>query len=88
MEAYLLGVSIRKVDDPVKVLGADAGISKSEVSTAMPRIQLCCCARTFTVIAHPLAATAVMSHAMASSRDGPSSNPLVSAPSMSIRIPP
>jgi hypothetical protein len=32
MEAYLHGVSTRKVDDPVKALGADTGISKSEVS--------------------------------------------------------
>jgi putative transposase len=32
MEAYLQGVSIRKVDDLVKALGADTGISKSEVS--------------------------------------------------------
>src|SRR4051794_34188008 len=31
-EAYLHGVSTRKVDDPVKALGADTGISKSEVS--------------------------------------------------------
>ena len=32
MEAYLHGVSTRKVDDPVKALGADTGISKSELS--------------------------------------------------------
>lgn len=32
MEAYLHGVSTRKVDDLVKALGVDAGISKSEVS--------------------------------------------------------
>jgi putative transposase len=32
MEAYLHGVSTRKVDDLVKSLGADTGISKSEVS--------------------------------------------------------
>jgi putative transposase len=32
MEAYLHGVSTRKVDDVVKALGIDAGISKSEVS--------------------------------------------------------
>jgi transposase-like protein len=32
MEAYLHGVSTRKVDDLVKGLGADTGISKSEVS--------------------------------------------------------
>ena len=32
MEAYLRGVSTRKVDDLVKALGADTGISKSEVS--------------------------------------------------------
>jgi putative transposase len=32
MEAYLHGVSTRKVDDLVRALGADAGISKSEVS--------------------------------------------------------
>jgi putative transposase len=32
MEAYLHGVSSRKVDDLVRALGADAGISKSEVS--------------------------------------------------------
>jgi putative transposase len=32
MEAYLHGVSTRKVDNLVKALGADTGISKSEVS--------------------------------------------------------
>src|SRR3954463_8524465 len=32
MEAYLHGVSTRKVDDLVKALGADTGITKSEVS--------------------------------------------------------
>src|SRR4249919_3268259 len=32
MEAYLHGVSTRKVDDLVNALGADTGISKSEVS--------------------------------------------------------
>jgi transposase-like protein len=32
MEAYLHGVSTRRVDDLVKALGADTGISKSEVS--------------------------------------------------------
>jgi transposase-like protein len=32
MEAYVHGVSTRKVDDLVSALGADAGISKSEVS--------------------------------------------------------
>ena len=32
MEAYVHGVSTRKVDDLVKALGVDAGISKSEVS--------------------------------------------------------
>src|SRR5438876_630202 len=32
MEAYVHGVSTRKVDDLVKALGADAGIGKSEVS--------------------------------------------------------
>jgi len=32
MEAYLHGVFTRKADDLVKALGADAGISKSEVS--------------------------------------------------------
>ena len=32
MEAYLHGVSTRKVDDLVKTLGADTGIGKSEVS--------------------------------------------------------
>jgi putative transposase len=30
--AYLHGTSTRKVDDLVKALGADSGISKSEVS--------------------------------------------------------
>jgi transposase-like protein len=37
MEAYLHGVSTRKVDDLVKALGADTGISKSEVSRASVR---------------------------------------------------
>ena len=32
MEAYVHGVSTRKVDDLVKALGAESGISKSEVS--------------------------------------------------------
>jgi transposase-like protein len=32
MEAYLRGVSTRKADDLAKALGADTGISKSEVS--------------------------------------------------------
>jgi len=32
MEAYVAGTSVRKVDDLVKALGADTGISKSEVS--------------------------------------------------------
>jgi putative transposase len=32
MEAYVTGTSVRKVDDLVKSLGADTGISKSEVS--------------------------------------------------------
>ena len=32
MEAYVHGVSTRKVDDLVQALGADSGISKSEVS--------------------------------------------------------
>jgi len=32
MEAYLYGVSTRKVETQVKALGADTGISKSEVS--------------------------------------------------------
>ena len=32
MEAYLHGTSTRKVDELVKALGADTGISKSEVS--------------------------------------------------------
>ena len=32
MEAYLHGTSTRKVDDLVKALGAESGISKSEVS--------------------------------------------------------
>jgi len=32
MEAYLHGTSTRKVDDLVKALGADSGISRSELS--------------------------------------------------------
>jgi putative transposase len=32
MEAYVTGTSVRKVDDLVKALGADTGISRSEVS--------------------------------------------------------
>jgi transposase-like protein len=32
MEAYVHGVSTRSVDDLVKALGSDTGISKSEVS--------------------------------------------------------
>ena len=32
MEAYVTGTSVRKVDDLVKALGADSGISRSEVS--------------------------------------------------------
>lgn len=38
MEAYVHGVSTRSVDDLVKALGADSGISKSEVS--LPRLAL------------------------------------------------
>ena len=37
MEAYVHGVSTRKVDDLVKALGADTGISKSEVSPDLRR---------------------------------------------------
>jgi putative transposase len=37
MEAYLHGVSTRKVDDLVKALGADTGISKSELSRICAR---------------------------------------------------
>jgi putative transposase len=37
MEAYLHGTSTRKVDDLVKALGADSGISKSEVSRDLRR---------------------------------------------------
>ncbi len=36
MEAYLHGVSTRKVNDLVKALGADTGISKSAVSRIWP----------------------------------------------------
>ena len=36
MEAYVHGVSTRKVDDLVRALGADTGISKSEVSRSAP----------------------------------------------------
>jgi putative transposase len=36
MEAYVHGTSTRKVDDLVKALGVDAGISKSEVSRIWP----------------------------------------------------
>jgi transposase-like protein len=36
MEAYLHGVSTRKVDDLVKALGADAGISKSGSAGSAP----------------------------------------------------
>ena len=32
MEAYVHGTSTRKVDDLVKALGVEAGLSKSEVS--------------------------------------------------------
>lgn len=32
MEAYVTGTSVRKVDNLVKVLGVDTGISKSEIS--------------------------------------------------------
>jgi putative transposase len=37
MEAYLHGTSTRKVDDLIKALGADSGISKSEVSRDLRR---------------------------------------------------
>jgi putative transposase len=36
MEAYLHGVSTRKVDDLVRALGADSGISKSESAGSAP----------------------------------------------------
>jgi transposase-like protein len=32
MEAYVHGVSMRKVDDLVRALGSDTGVSKSKVS--------------------------------------------------------
>jgi transposase-like protein len=38
MEAYVHGVSTRKVDDLVQALGADTGISKSEVSRICARM--------------------------------------------------
>jgi hypothetical protein len=40
MEAYLHGVSTRKVDDLVKALGAETGISKSEVSRICEDLEL------------------------------------------------
>jgi putative transposase len=40
MEAYLHGTSTRKVDDLVKALGADSGISKSEVSRICAELDL------------------------------------------------
>ena len=42
MEAYLHGVSTRKVDDLVKALGIDSGISKSEVRGSVPISTLRC----------------------------------------------
>jgi putative transposase len=38
MEAYIHGVSTRKVDDLVKALGAVTGITKSEVSRICARV--------------------------------------------------
>ena len=38
MEAYLHGVSTRKVDDLVRALGADSGISQSEVARSCAHI--------------------------------------------------
>jgi putative transposase len=45
MEAYLHGVSTSKVDDLVRALGADSGISKSEVSRICRPGMGCCAAR-------------------------------------------
>ncbi|MGG1909881.1 transposase [Microbacterium sp. NRRL B-14842] len=50
MEAYLHGVSTRKVDDLVKALGADTGISKSEVVPHLPRAR-----RRGRIVPRPLA---------------------------------
>jgi hypothetical protein len=44
MEAHLHGVSTRKVDDLAKALGADSGISKSEVSARIPAVSALCAA--------------------------------------------
>ena len=38
MEAYVAGVSTRSVDDLVAALGAESGISKSEVSRICPSL--------------------------------------------------
>jgi AraC-like DNA-binding protein len=49
MEAYVHGTSTRKVDDLVKALGVDAGISKSEVSRICGELSGCAfCSRAST----------------------------------------
>ena len=48
MEAYLHGVSTRKVDDLVKALGIDSGISKSEVSRGSAPTWMSRCRRSET----------------------------------------
>src|SRR3954454_9614468 len=56
MEAYLHGVSTRKVDDLVKALGIDSGISKSEVSRICADLDLEVGAfrdRTLSEVAYP-----------------------------------
>ncbi len=53
MEAYLHGVSTRKVDDLVRALGADTGISKSEVSRICADLDAEVAAAIRTVFAQP-----------------------------------
>ena len=40
MTAYIIGISTRKVDDLVKALGCDSGISKSTVSRICAQIDV------------------------------------------------
>jgi putative transposase len=53
MEAYVHGTSTPKVDDLVKALGVDAGISKSEVSRICPDLDTEVAAFRSRTLAHP-----------------------------------
>jgi putative transposase len=57
MEAYLHGTSTRKVDDLVKALGVDSGISTSEVSRICAELDGEVAAFRPRLLAHPASRT-------------------------------